>query len=99
MKIHGIPWRCLNSFFSTRIGKQVVIWYWYIVQSMLQRMRYEPSQSAIVGIRKNVPSPSVCEIQNVDSLEEIEIGGTDDMNLNFGLVSRFELKSSFHGVQ
>lgn len=42
---------------------------------------------------------SVCEIQNVDSLEEIEIGGTNDMNLNFELVSRFELKSSFHGVQ
>ena len=58
MKIHGIPWRCLNSFFSTRIAKQVLIWYWYIVQSMLQRMRYEPSQSAIVGIRKNVPSPN-----------------------------------------
>ena len=57
MKIHGIPWRCLNSFFSTRIAKQVLIWYWYIVQSMLQRMRYEPSQSAIVGVRKLVPSP------------------------------------------
>ncbi|KAK8820588.1 hypothetical protein WA577_006646, partial [Blastocystis sp. JDR] len=36
---------------------------------------------------------SVCEIQNVDSLEEIEIGGTNDMNLNFELVSRFELKN------
>ena len=58
MKIHGIPWRCLNSFFSTRIAKQVLIWYWYIVQSMLQRMRYEPSQSAIVGVRKLVPSPN-----------------------------------------
>ena len=57
LEIHGIPWRCLNSFFSTRIAKQVLIWYWYIVQSMLQRMRYEPSQSAIVGVRKLVPSP------------------------------------------
>lgn len=28
-----------------------------------------------------------------------EIGGTNDMNLNVELVSRFELKSSFHGVQ
>ena len=59
MKIHGIPWRCLNSLFSTRIAKQVLIWYWYIVQSMLQRMRYEPSQSVIVGVRKLVPSPTI----------------------------------------
>ena len=42
---------------------------------------------------------SVCEIQNVDSLEVIDIGDTGDMGQNFGLVSRFELKSCFHGVQ
>ena len=123
MKIHGIPWRCLNSFFSTRIAKQVLIWYWYIVQSMLQRMRYEPSQSAIVGIRKNVPSPrsrqdpnrafylkncerlrelkigcysfsdyDVCEIENVPSLEVIEMGELKEDSYNF-IHASLDLKS------
>ena len=42
---------------------------------------------------------SVCVIQNVDSLEEIEIGHEDNNSIVFQHVSQFELKSSFHGVQ
>ena len=63
-------------------------------------MIYEPSQSAIVGIRKNVPSPdySSIEIENADSLEVIEMGEFNEWSGNFYSAS-LELKSVYDGLR
>ena len=41
---------------------------------------------------------TVCEIENVDSLEVIEIGGMDRRNCNFYWASELKLKSGSDGM-